>query len=658
MRAWLPLVLLLATLAAAARVRAAGEAVSLSHGVDGEWTATTLNYTARVGPDGNLHSLASGGTEFLLDGYRGVVGGGYLNPTEGAEWRVEPYRFERVTQSGPDTVIAEGKGHRITYRFLPDALEVRLSHTADPTIWHLALNPKVRDLIETESGETISPRVITRDGTPRFYAPDGACLTLPHGTLYSVNRNSRRKDEGDPLLHMLYMGRTGGNDTVTQRLVVHARPTPAEALQATVSVGSANHIFPGGAPAEVGLAAKLRFPKVTVEGEAELVVREFLTHKEVFRSRQPVRMAALGQSAPRFQLRPRPGVYEGVLTLRQGAEVLAERQFPLAYDIDRMSLPERPADFDRFWDDTLAEQERVPANLRLTPSRDEADHRLYKFRFLGLHGRVFHGWLSLPKKEGRWPAVLQLPPSGINPPYLPYSGPEIVGMTLAIAGQEAEPPAEGYERWDYWRAGIERRETWYYRAVYAACSRAVDLLAGRAEVDPARIYVTGGSQGGGLTFITAGLNRKVAMAVSSSPGLFGLEWKLRHLGPGWWPWIDPLDEHGKPREKPGESVLKARIAVTRYGDAAYFASRIRCPVLLEVGLQDRVTAPIGLLAAWSQLRAAPIKALLADPWGGHNGPRGGQALGSAWLAALTARHPEQVLEQKEASGLPVLLQRP
>jgi cephalosporin-C deacetylase len=170
-----------------------------------------------------------------------------------------------------------------------------------------------------------------------------------------------------------------------------------------------------------------------------------------------------------------------------------------------------------------------------------------------------------------------------------------------------------------------------------------------------KIAVGGGSQGGGLSFIAAALNPKVGVAVCGSPGLFGLEWKLRYLGPAYWPPIDLVDENNQPVND--EAALEKRIAVVRYGDAANFAPRIKCAVLLELGLQDHVTCPAGALASWSRLSNAGIRGLLADPWGGHNGPRGGQWLGSTWMQALYSGKMDTVVEVTKADVLPVVVEK-
>lgn len=633
------------------------QAVRVTKSSDGQFSIVSPNYRARVGADGHLHSLTTGDTEFLLYGQRGLVGAGFQTIKEGDDWVATPLKFTDVKLEDGQRIVATADRRKLVYHALPDALELEIHNPLEAVLWTVAIHPGVTDLWETSSGERVPAKIPYRDGALRLFAKSGANVNLPAGSFFYVGRNSRVKPDTDPIVHQLWIYRTGPSTPVRHRLVIHAQPTVADALQASAFAGAANHIQAKAGPMETGLDLRLRFPALTVAGQSELVIREAITGKEVRRQSQPVRLAELAQGRVAFKVDLPAGVYEADLALKQGAEVLVTRTLPLVNRLAEVPAPVRPDDFDQFWDATLQEQERIPPNVQLTLHRDEPTHQLFKLRFDGLLGRQFHGWLSVPKTPGKHLAQLTLPPSGINPPYLPASGPNVVGMSLAIAGQEALPPEGGYQQWDYWRSGIATRETWYYRSVFAACSRAVDILAARPETDPRKIFVNGGSQGGGLSFITAALNPKVSMAVCGSPGLFGLEWKLRHLGPRWWPPIDVQDERGQALANPPAEALDARVQVARYGDAANFASRIRCPVLLNVGLQDRVTSPAAVLGSWSRLTQTPLKALLADPWGGHNGPRGGQRLMSNWLLALSAGGDLSSLATlTEIEGLPILVE--
>ena len=65
--------------------------------------------------------------------------------------------------------------------------------------------------------------------------------------------------------------------------------------------------------------------------------------------------------------------------------------------------------------------------------------------------------------------------------------------------------------------GIVDRNSYSYRGFYVDAWRGVDFLLSRAEVDSARIGVTGSSQGGGLTITTAAMRREVRAAAAGAP---------------------------------------------------------------------------------------------------------------------------------------------
>jgi cephalosporin-C deacetylase-like acetyl esterase len=86
----------------------------------------------------------------------------------------------------------------------------------------------------------------------------------------------------------------------------------------------------------------------------------------------------------------------------------------------------------------------------------------------------------------------------------------------------------------------------------------------------------------------------------------------------------------------GKDPDKVRQA-SRYYDTANFASLIKCPVLVGVGLKDEVCPPAGVFAAVNQI-ASP-KELIILSKSGHQNVNGSQApydkrRWDAWLPAL------------------------
>ena len=67
--------------------------------------------------------------------------------------------------------------------------------------------------------------------------------------------------------------------------------------------------------------------------------------------------------------------------------------------------------------------------------------------------------------------------------------------------------------------GILAPETYYYRRLYTDAVRAVEAARAHPAVDPARVVVQGGSQGGGISLAVAGLVTDLAGVLADVPFL-------------------------------------------------------------------------------------------------------------------------------------------
>ena len=76
-------------------------------------------------------------------------------------------------------------------------------------------------------------------------------------------------------------------------------------------------------------------------------------------------------------------------------------------------------------------------------------------------------------------------------------------------------------------AGIEDPLTYVYRGAYCDIWRAVDVLLDRREVDPARVGITGGSQGGALSLVPAAGRSEITAVAADVPFLTGIRDSLR-----------------------------------------------------------------------------------------------------------------------------------
>jgi cephalosporin-C deacetylase-like acetyl esterase len=93
----------------------------------------------------------------------------------------------------------------------------------------------------------------------------------------------------------------------------------------------------------------------------------------------------------------------------------------------------------------------------------------------------------------------------------------------------------------------------------------------------------------------------------------------------------------------GKDPVKVREA-SRYYDVMNFAARIRCPLLVGVGLIDQTCPPEGILATVNQSKGPRELVLLpgADHMGVNNSHQPFNERSAAWKAALVQDKPAPV----------------
>jgi cephalosporin-C deacetylase len=299
-----------------------------------------------------------------------------------------------------------------------------------------------------------------------------------------------------------------------------------------------------------------------------------------------------------------------------------------------------PADFDAFWAEGLAALAAIPLEARetLLPEASTAEVNVYhvSFRTAGGGGRTpprVYGILSVPKAPGRYPAVLAVPGAGVRA----YAGSRdlaargVITLQIGIHGIPVNLPAEVYEQLGagalngYPVFNLDNRDAYYYRRVYLGCVRANDYLTSRPEYDGQTLLVTGGSQGGQLSIVTAALDPRVKGLAAYYPAYSDVTGYL-HGRAGGWPHMM------RPDPKTGAASLHAepqKIAVTAYYDVVNFARRLKVPVQLAWGYNDEVCPVTSLYASYNVI-TAPKRLLLALETG-HNTVPEQTALVDAWL---------------------------
>ena len=279
--------------------------------------------------------------------------------------------------------------------------------------------------------------------------------------------------------------------------------------------------------------------------------------------------------------------------------------------------PTAQPDLDAFWQQTLAEAAQAPLNAKVEKFDYPVDDLdVYQVFFDGWRGARVSAWfLSRTGARSQPTIVFYHGYSGSKGQVYDYLGWALQGyavISVDVRGQSGDSSdREDYEGGavkGWMTKGIQSPETYYYRGVYVDCVRALDFATSRPEVNPDRIGITGVSQGGGISLAVAALDRRPKLAMPEVPYLCHYRRALEVTD------RDPYQEialycHRYPdREEQAFKTLS-------YFDNLNLADRIRCPVLVSVGLQDLITPPSTIFATYNRISAE--KEIRVYPYGGH-----------------------------------------
>ena len=289
-----------------------------------------------------------------------------------------------------------------------------------------------------------------------------------------------------------------------------------------------------------------------------------------------------------------------------------------------------PEDFDAFWAAGRAELAKIPLDLKLTPlpAFTNDNEEAFSISFANVDNTRMYGFITVPKKaKPPFPAAFFIPSAGVGKPREPIRGMAAGGvlcLTLSVHTHPLDLAREAYAKMSkaelagYPTSGSPDREKFFFRRVILGMDRGIEYLASRPDFDGKHLTVSGSSQGGGMSLIMAGFNPRVTAASANVPAL------CDHLGgqakrrPGW---------PGIVATGPAEG-REAREKMSAYFDAANFARRITCPVIVSAGFIDSTCAPGSVYAAYNEIKAP--KRMFNGPLTGHGMPPGFTAFEGKW----------------------------
>ncbi len=298
-------------------------------------------------------------------------------------------------------------------------------------------------------------------------------------------------------------------------------------------------------------------------------------------------------------------------------------------------LPARnePADFDMFWQQTLAETRQHPLNAVFTPV--DLGLKLiesWDVTFNGYGGQPIKGWLHLPR---HYPTPLGCVVEfigygggrGLPIDWLLWSNAGYAHLVMDTRGQGSswrqgdtgDLPTDGANPHypGFMTQGILSPATYYYRRVFADGVRAVETALSHPAVDGERLAVLGGSQGGGMALAVAGLEPLVKVCMPDVPFLchYRRATEITTSFP-----YEEISAYCKIHRDKVEKVFQT----LAYFDGVNFAARSRAQALFSVGLMDEVCPPSTVFAAYNHFAGA--KEIKVYPYNHHEGGGNVQAM--------------------------------
>ena len=265
----------------------------------------------------------------------------------------------------------------------------------------------------------------------------------------------------------------------------------------------------------------------------------------------------------------------------------------------------KPADFDAFWAEVKASLAALPIDARVAPlpEKGSALTDVFHVNIQNIGNARLYGILCVPKKPGRYPAVLQVPGAGIRPyaADLELADKGFIVLTIGIHGIPVTMDPAVYRDLDagplrsYFFFNMHARDKYYYRRVYAGCVRAVDYIFSLPAFDGRNVAVTGNSQGGALSIVTAALDPRIRYLAAVHPALCDLTGYLNGRAGGWPHMFAPGNAWANP-----DPAVKETLA---YFDVVNFARGVRVPGYYTWGFNDETCPPTSMYAAYNSIEA-------------------------------------------------------
>ena len=290
-----------------------------------------------------------------------------------------------------------------------------------------------------------------------------------------------------------------------------------------------------------------------------------------------------------------------------------EHHIKVGFSVDKIKpYTQEPQDFRSFWQKNVEELKQVPMSytkeLYKDYCTDKIDCYIVKLQ-IDKMGHSMYGFLFYPKnaQPGKHPVVLCPPGAGIKTIKDPmrnkyYAENGFVRFEVEIHGLDPRISSETFgeisrafndRNGGYLANGLENKDIYYMKHVYVGLVRCIDFLTSLPEWDGKNVAVQGGSQGGALAIIAAGLDSRVTQCVANHPALSDMAGYAAKGGTGGYPHFC---------RQPQILSNKDCLNTLAYFDVVNFARYVKAPTYLTWGYNDVTCPPTTSYAVWNTLK--------------------------------------------------------
>ena len=288
----------------------------------------------------------------------------------------------------------------------------------------------------------------------------------------------------------------------------------------------------------------------------------------------------------------------------------------------------RPADFDEFWDRSLAEMNAIDPQARFIPypfASKIAD--CFELRFTSTKGALVYAKFARPKNiQQKIPAVLNF--HGLAASSMSWNNMiAYVSQGFCIASLDCRGQG-GFSQDVGGQLGITcsspfirglegAPENLLCRDLFLDTAMLARIIMGLDEVDETRVGVFGNSQGGALSIACAALVPSIKLCAPVFPYLsdYRRVWEM-DLDKGPYEGLRYyFRSHDPKHERENEMFEKLG-----YIDIQYLAPRIRSKVMMSTGLMDTICPPSTQFAAYNKITSE--KEIVIYPDYGHETIKG------------------------------------